>query len=60
MNRSRVIGDQTATQLQNLKFLFRSLIEEGIVFWDQRFDRPVVLPDGKTLRTLEDEPGSIF
>ena len=22
--------------------------------WDQRFDRPVVLPDGKTLRTLED------
>jgi hypothetical protein len=25
-----------------------------IVSWDQRFDRPVVLPDGKTLRTLED------
>ena len=24
------------------------------MFWDQRFDRPVVLPDGKTLRTLED------
>jgi hypothetical protein len=24
------------------------------VSWDQRFDRPVVLPDGKTLRTLED------
>ena len=22
--------------------------------WDQRFDRPVVLPDGKRLRTLED------
>ncbi len=22
--------------------------------WDQCFDRPVVLPDGKTLRTLED------
>ena len=22
--------------------------------WDQRFDRPVVLPSGKTLRTLED------
>ena len=21
--------------------------------WDHRFDRPVVLPDGKTLRTLE-------
>ena len=25
-----------------------------VVSWDQRFDRPVVLPDGKTLRTLED------
>jgi hypothetical protein len=24
------------------------------VSWDQRFDWPVVLPDGKTLRTLED------
>jgi hypothetical protein len=24
------------------------------VSWDQRFDCPVVLPDGKTLRTLED------
>jgi hypothetical protein len=24
------------------------------VSWDQRFDRPVVLPSGKTLRTLED------
>jgi hypothetical protein len=24
------------------------------MFWDQCFDRPVVLPDGKTLRTLED------
>jgi hypothetical protein len=24
------------------------------VSWDQLFDRPVVLPDGKTLRTLED------
>jgi hypothetical protein len=24
------------------------------VSWDQRLDRPVVLPDGKTLRTLED------
>jgi hypothetical protein len=24
------------------------------VSWDQCFDRPVVLPDGKTLRTLED------
>jgi hypothetical protein len=24
------------------------------VSWDQRFDRPVVLPDGKTLRTLDD------
>jgi hypothetical protein len=24
------------------------------VSWDQRFDRPVVLPNGKTLRTLED------
>ncbi|HEX9468394.1 MAG TPA: hypothetical protein VF957_02520 [Bradyrhizobium sp.] len=22
--------------------------------WGKRFDRPVVLPDGKTLRTLED------
>ena len=22
--------------------------------WDKRFDWPVVLPDGKTLRTLED------
>ena len=22
--------------------------------WDQRFDWPVVLPDGKTLRTLDD------
>ena len=22
--------------------------------WDQCFDRPVILPDGKTLRTLED------
>ncbi len=22
--------------------------------WDKRLDRPVVLPDGKTLRTLED------
>ena len=22
--------------------------------WDQRFYRPVVLPDGKTLRTLDD------
>ena len=22
--------------------------------WDRRLDRPVVLPDGKTLRTLED------
>ena len=22
--------------------------------WDQRLDRPVVLPDGKALRTLED------
>jgi hypothetical protein len=26
----------------------------GAVSWDQCFDRPVVLPDGKTLRTLED------
>src|SRR5258708_8430312 len=26
----------------------------GVVSWDQCFDRPVVLPDGKTLRTLED------
>jgi hypothetical protein len=25
-----------------------------VVSWDQRFDRPVVLPDGKALRTLED------
>jgi hypothetical protein len=24
------------------------------VSWDQRFNRPVVLPDGKTLRTLDD------
>jgi hypothetical protein len=24
------------------------------VSWDQCFDRPVVLPDGTTLRTLED------
>jgi hypothetical protein len=24
------------------------------VSWDQRFDCPIVLPDGKTLRTLED------
>jgi hypothetical protein len=24
------------------------------VSWDQCFDRPVVVPDGKTLRTLED------
>jgi hypothetical protein len=24
------------------------------VSWDQHFDRPIVLPDGKTLRTLED------
>jgi len=24
------------------------------VSWDQCFDRPVILPDGKTLRTLED------
>jgi hypothetical protein len=24
------------------------------VSWDRRLDRPVVLPDGKTLRTLED------
>jgi hypothetical protein len=24
------------------------------VSWDQRFDRPIVLPDGKMLRTLED------
>jgi hypothetical protein len=24
------------------------------VSWDQRLDRPVVLPDGKALRTLED------
>jgi hypothetical protein len=24
------------------------------VSWGNRFDRPVVLPDGKTLRTLED------
>jgi hypothetical protein len=24
------------------------------VSWGKRFDRPVVLPDGKTLRTLED------
>ena len=22
--------------------------------WDKRLDRPVVLPDGKTLRTLDD------
>ncbi len=22
--------------------------------WDERLDRPVVLPDGKTLRTLDD------
>jgi hypothetical protein len=26
----------------------------GVVSWDQCFDRPVGLPDGKTLRTLED------
>jgi hypothetical protein len=26
----------------------------GVVSWDQCFDWPVVLPDGKTLRTLED------
>jgi hypothetical protein len=25
-----------------------------VVSWDQRFDLPIVLPDGKTLRTLED------
>jgi hypothetical protein len=24
------------------------------VSWDKRFDQPVALPDGKTLRTLED------
>jgi len=24
------------------------------VSWDKRLDRPVVLPDGKTLRTLDD------
>jgi hypothetical protein len=31
-----------------------SVAEFAFVSWDQRFDRPVVLPDGKTLRTLED------
>ena len=34
--------------------LARSVAGVCIVSWDQRFDRPVVLPDGKTLRTLED------
>ena len=29
-------------------------MESWVVSWDKRLDRPVVLPDGKTLRTLED------
>jgi hypothetical protein len=29
-------------------------LESWVVSWDKRLDRPVVLPDGKTLRTLED------
>jgi Ser/Thr protein kinase RdoA (MazF antagonist) len=24
------------------------------VSWERRFDRPIILPNGKTLRTLED------
>jgi hypothetical protein len=26
----------------------------GVVSWDKRLDRPIALPDGKTLRTLDD------
>jgi hypothetical protein len=32
----------------------RSCCGVCVVSWDQRFDWPVVLPDGKTLRTLDD------
>jgi hypothetical protein len=31
-------------------FLYGSLF----VSWERRFDRPIILPNGKTLRTLED------
>jgi hypothetical protein len=31
-----------------------SIYGVGVVSWDKRLDRPVVLPDGKTLQTLDD------
>src|SRR3984893_15487882 len=36
--------------LHNYNFRL-ALTGGGVVSWDQRFDRPVVLPNGKTLRT---------
>jgi hypothetical protein len=30
------------------------VLRSCVVSWDKRFDRPVVLPDGNALRTLED------
>jgi hypothetical protein len=63
---SCAIGDPPATIKSGSNVIFRTdtidhfyLISAGstgvgVVSWDQCFDRPVVLPDGKTLRTLED------
>ena len=39
---------------QPLLLEFKVLLRSCVVSWDKRLDRPVVLPDGKTLRTPED------